>query len=880
MIERQLSQTCLVAACLGLTALFSGSANALNFSFGDVDASLGVLLSAGATWRAEDRDYSLISKRSHPSQHGLGVGEEVLCADDQTGGDPSAQNGIPLIGDLLSEDLLGGCVLSGREHRQFVLAPGSYSQNRDQGNLNYDKGDVVHTALKATIDLDLAWGDFGLFARGISFWDPTAEDYEETHFDAIHQRPLTARSQAAEDEIGLSVELEDFYAYGSFDVLDRTLSINVGKQKISWGESLTFAVNSINSFNAPSLVRLHTPGFDLKELFIPTSAVLAGIDLTENTALEAFYQLDWNPVQLPPIGAYYSTSDVAGTGQGYAMLGFGREPEDPGNIQDQYVASTDPDSDHVAALGRGCVNDGTNFGDDVGIYQRQNRVAFGDADNPASQIPDRLAEFGFYQAEREGEEAAGRTICLADSKEPDADGQWGLKFSYYAEWLNDTEFGFYFMNYHSRLPIASFIASDINDDAGQEGLHALLSPIFNIGAQNDGSLEEDDADILGALKRVDTAAVFLEYPEDIQMYGVSFNTTFGDLSVSGEMAYRPNLPSQIATVDLTLAALAPAFNQARDAAGPTYVEAYRYGPQLGQNQRVGTAQERDQYQQAIANGASAYDAYWGLNNGRGPSGAYVSNRSNAEGETRIGTSNIIAGQIIQGYEELEVVNASVTMLYSTGQNPFGADQWTLIGDFGTTQVLNMPSLDELQFAAPGDDNWYGVSRDELDANAVGNGGTACQEVDNAVLNLAGLGSGATLIDTLTGVIGGLLNQNQSLINTNCVPGVLRQTPVSEDGSTFATASSWGFRVLSFLKYNNLIFGANLNQLFGVFVDVNGNSPGPGGNFVEGRKRFVWGSEFTRGDWTMNFNYNWYTGAGDRNDLNDRDTFGMDVRYSF
>ena len=33
-----------------------------------------------------------------------------------------------------------------------------------------------------------------------------------------------------------------------------------------------------------------------------------------------------------------------------------------------------------------------------------------------------------------------------------------------------------------------------------------------------------------------------EFAEDIRMYGFSFNTTVGDASVFGELAYRPNLP--------------------------------------------------------------------------------------------------------------------------------------------------------------------------------------------------------------------------------------------------------------------------------------------------------------------------------------------------
>ena len=850
------------ATFMAILLLVQGAAQALNFELGEVEANVNVLLSAGAAWRMENPDGALISKRSQLGQAGLEAGDDVLCADNETGGDPNPAGGG-------TEDIIGGCVLGAREHHEFVQAPGSFSQEGDNGNLNYERGDLVRATLKSTIDIDAYWDDFGLFARLIALYDPTAEDFKESHIDALHQPLATRRPKAAEDELALSAKLEDFYLYGSFDAPgDRTLSVKLGKQVISWGESLTFVVNSVNSNNPPSVIRLNTPGLDLKELFVPINALSAGIDLTENLAMDMFYQLDWEPVKLAPVGDFYSTSDVAGSQNTYAMITQGRDPEDPGNLQDQYVAGTD---EHALAMGRGCINDGTNIGDDVSIYQQQlDKDAFDNPDNPRSLVGDRLAEFGYYQAQRNGEREEGRTFCRARDRTPGSDGQWGLKFAYYAEWLNDTEFGFYYTNTHSRLPIASAIATDINDDAEEHGLHGLFSFAFAFGAHEDGALEEDDADFLGALKRPDSLALFLEYPEDIQMYGISFNTTFGDLSVSGEVAYRPNLPVQISTIDLFLGALAPALNQSRDATGPSYVEAYRYASRLD-------PADQAEYDALRESGMSNYDAYWALNDNRGPTGIYQSNRN---GVTSIGTSMIQASEIISGYERLQVANISTTLLYATSLNPFGADQWTLVGDFGSTQVLNMPELNELQFAAPGDDNWYGPGREQLDSVAVGNGGVPCTEVTNVLTNIIGLDGQATLLDTVISGFQGLANSSDPILATGCVPGVLRQPSSSEPGSTFATASSWGFRVLSFLKYNNLILGANLNQLFGLYVDVNGNSPNPGGNFVEGRKRFVWGSEFTRGDWTLNFIYNWYTGAGDRNLEGDRDTFAFDVRYTF
>jgi hypothetical protein len=47
----------------------------------------------------------------------------------------------------------------------------------------------------------------------------------------------------------------------------------------------------------------------------------------------------------------------------------------------------------------------------------------------------------------------------------------------------------------------------------------------------------------------------LSYPENIDLYGFSFNTTLGSWGVQGEVAYRPDMPLQIDTDELTVGAL-------------------------------------------------------------------------------------------------------------------------------------------------------------------------------------------------------------------------------------------------------------------------------------------------------------------------------------
>lgn len=116
------------------------------------------------------------------------------------------------------------------------------------------------------------------------------------------------------------------------------------------------------------------------------------------------------------------------------------------------------------------------------------------------------------------ENSPGTTVQRAPDVEPDDDGQWGLKLGYLVPLLNDIEIAAYAMNYHSRLPLFS----------GTSG---------NVPQQAFG------------------ATYFVEYPEDIQLYGASFNTAVGDWSLQGEYSYKVDQPLQIEDVELLLTGL-------------------------------------------------------------------------------------------------------------------------------------------------------------------------------------------------------------------------------------------------------------------------------------------------------------------------------------
>ncbi|TJY65053.1 DUF1302 domain-containing protein [Sinimarinibacterium sp. CAU 1509] len=109
------------------------------------------------------------------------------------------------------------------------------------------------------------------------------------------------------------------------------------------------------------------------------------------------------------------------------------------------------------------------------------------------------------------------TIPRAPNREPGSDGQYGVKLSTLVSALNDMDLSLYAMNYHSRLPVVSGTSKN-----------SYAAPST-------------------------TGTYFLEYPEDIQLYGLSFNTVVGDWSVQGEYSYKVDQPLQIDDVEVLLA---------------------------------------------------------------------------------------------------------------------------------------------------------------------------------------------------------------------------------------------------------------------------------------------------------------------------------------
>lgn len=98
---------------------------------------------------------------------------------------------------------------------------------------------------------------------------------------------------------------------------------------------------------------------------------------------------------------------------------------------------------------------------------------------------------------------------------------------------------------------------------------------------------------------------------------------------------------------------------------------------------------------------------------------------------------------------------------------------------------------------------------------------------------------------------------------------------------YATATSYGYKVIARNDYNSVLDGVNLKPSLRWEQDLHGISPTPITNFVAGRRQLTAGLGFTYlGNVSGDIAYTRYIGAGQQNLLRDRDAVQAVIKYSF
>ena len=384
------------------------------------------------------------------------------------------------------------------------------SANNDDGDLNYDKG-IISNAVRLDADLTLVWKQFGAYIRGFALYDYENQDVA---------RERTPLSDNARDLLGKDAGLLEHYVSMSLTPGGMPVIFRLGDQVLNWGES-NFIRDGIDVINPVDFTTLNQPVTPARDLFIPLGMLWGAVNITEHVSVEGYYQYEWKPVAVPPVGSYFSSSDLFGAdGVNFAMLGAGQFSD----------LGTDLDS------------------------------AFGLPEGTLGFDPDFMKLPGLHV------------------EDADDGGQFGFTVSTIMPGTNATRISAHMVRYHSRLPIisgrtASQQAIDQTSKADVDALASSLVPAYEstglTPAEATGAAEQT-AGALTTSGYANQAGYIVEYPEDITMLGLSFSTatTRRGLLLSGELSYHRDFPFQINPADVFAATLSPIeFNGAGSSLG-------------------------------------------------------------------------------------------------------------------------------------------------------------------------------------------------------------------------------------------------------------------------------------------------------------------------
>ncbi|QMV65699.1 DUF1302 domain-containing protein [Pseudomonas berkeleyensis] len=189
-----------------------------------------------------------------------------------------------------------------RNPKQSLLG----SSSADDGRRNFEQGKTFSKIFKGIHDLELKYGESGVFIRGKYWYDFELKD-ENRPFKDIDDHGRSEGAKAA------GAQLLDAFIYHSYMIGDLPGTVRLGKQVVSWGES-TFIQGGINAINPVDVAAFRRPGAEIKEGLIPVNMFFVSQNLTENLSTEAFYQLEWDQTVLDNCGTFFSQIDVIADG--------------------------------------------------------------------------------------------------------------------------------------------------------------------------------------------------------------------------------------------------------------------------------------------------------------------------------------------------------------------------------------------------------------------------------------------------------------------------------------------------------------------------------------------------------------------------------------
>ncbi len=799
-VRHVLLSTAVSAATLAVV----GNAGAFEYNSDGLTVRVDSTVSVGAGLRASPIDTRLLNE-------GDGGPKQVL---------PAPLPGIPY---LQAIGAVPAGVIPGGVASITPIAP-IYAGgiNSAAPDLSVKQGQFYSGIVKATHEIEAKYQNFTFFARPTYFYDAVG-DQSTSPSGNVNWSDNTRKIT------GKNFKFLDSFVDGKFDIGGHDASVRLGKQVINWGES-TFILNGINAFSPIDVSAFRRPGAEIKEAIAPQWMASAQITVAENLSLSGWYQLKWEPYQLDASETFFDGSTASGE---INLASGGMGTANPNGVPG------------AAYLGVGGGAYAGTFRKNCALPQNAALCA------SSPYIDYRTPIYSNSEAVRLSLGDTSQLQRLYDKAARD-DGQFGLSMKWYSQALNETEFGLYFANYHSRLPIysnasgtpsvtAPYVQTGLTTSIGTRNAYLagynpieilgnaalgvpkgvtsaqILASIANIPLANPtGATFINPAtgkpQLITNMQQLNTAraqafaltnfivtsagaalkdgieapglntngSAYLEYPEDIKEWGLSFNTTVLGIGVQGEMSYKKDEPLQINDLEIILAEAAT---------------------------------------------ACSFEGSFGALNSVLYSGSQLTQPGNPSGKVYKCDPSSPGNKQVQGYIRRDSISAQFgttqTFQPSVGfVRALGANQAVFVTEFGMVHYNNLPHQWQLRLNPP---------------------------------NLQGSSSplgGILSLDPLTG--------------------------------GYPTANSGGYVVLGQLNYDN-VFGTavTLNPTVAFKHDVFGMTPGPNGNYLRSRKSTSLALDGSYlGQWKGSIAYVNNFGGGLQNRAVDKDFVSFSVSYSF
>jgi hypothetical protein len=269
----------LISIFFALTTFITIEAvNAQEVTMGDFSGQWNTTVTSGVAVRTTDRNCLLVSGRL--------VGASVF----EAGVNPAVGN--------------GGCAQTYVDHLGNTSSATSIvGVNTDDGNLNFDGGDVIDATQTVSSELILSNGSVGLNFSGVTSYNPLLD---------ITTPAFKKLTDDAEDELESKFVLNNAYATFGGVSGDTFVDVTVGRYVESLGTT-AFMPIGVNVVNAVDLSILRAPGASIKDALIPQEMLGVSLGTPSGVSINGYYQVNQQELILDPAGAFFG-SEVAGTG--------------------------------------------------------------------------------------------------------------------------------------------------------------------------------------------------------------------------------------------------------------------------------------------------------------------------------------------------------------------------------------------------------------------------------------------------------------------------------------------------------------------------------------------------------------------------------------